>query len=186
MRFFRRGMDGRSGRFRPCPLAGAFPRPRKKYPQVFVRSEKNGAIKKLPRSRTRESSWCPELDSNQHTLRHMYLKHACLPIPPSRLAGANIRVFPDKTSFFLLRTKKTSFFVSSSGGRSFLNGSKGAEPLFWGLHTMAKSRLKVGYLLYTSASMHGAANKIRRLIHDNVRKRLGCVMGDIRQKLLTL
>ena len=46
--------------------------------------------------------------------------------------------------------------------------------------------LEVGYLLYTNASMHGATNKIPRLIHDNVWKKLGSVMGDIRQKLLTL
>ena len=29
--------------------------------------------------------WCAEGDSNPHARRHMHLKHACLPIPPSAL-----------------------------------------------------------------------------------------------------
>jgi hypothetical protein len=32
--------------------------------------------------RSTSSSWCPRRDSNPHTLRHMDLNHARLPIPP--------------------------------------------------------------------------------------------------------
>ena len=35
-------------------------------------------------------SWCPRRDSNPHTLRHMDLNHARLPIPPRGLKEGEI------------------------------------------------------------------------------------------------
>jgi uncharacterized paraquat-inducible protein A len=47
--------------------------------------------KKSPLSRTLFShSWCPRRDSNPHTLRHMDLNHARLPIPPRGLKEGEI------------------------------------------------------------------------------------------------
>ena len=47
--------------------------------------------KKSPLKRTLFSNrWCPRRDSNPHTLRHMDLNHARLPIPPRGLKEGEI------------------------------------------------------------------------------------------------
>ena len=57
-----------------------------------------------------ESFQCPEPDSNQHTLRHMHLKHACLPFHHRGRQVQMYAFFEKKQSlgrtFFIVSPKK--------------------------------------------------------------------------------
>ena len=60
-------------------------RPSRKARRRFTRGRK-----KSPLARTFLLAWCPRRDSNPHTLRHMDLNHARLPIPPRGLKEGEI------------------------------------------------------------------------------------------------
>jgi hypothetical protein len=64
----------------PAALASAaFRVPRAKHAGALLMGEKKkGSLL----AQTPFCSWCPRRDSNPHTLRHMDLNHARLPIPP--------------------------------------------------------------------------------------------------------
>src|SRR6478735_4868562 len=63
---------GRGFRVPPAKRAGAL--------LVGAKTKKAGCLRNLP-----FMFWCPRRDSNPHTLRHMDLNHARLPIPPRGL-----------------------------------------------------------------------------------------------------
>ena|GEM_PF-5640294 len=45
-------------------------------PLYFVIPQKNDS------NEPSNSPWCPRLDLNQHAVRHMLLRHTCIPISP--------------------------------------------------------------------------------------------------------
>lgn len=53
-----------------------------------------------------EGFLCPEPDSNQHTLRHMYLKHACLPFHHRGLRVQIYAFFFSSNKFFCVADQK--------------------------------------------------------------------------------
>ena len=149
MRFLRRGMDGRPGRFRPCLLARDVSASPEKIPAGFCAQRKKRGDKKTPAFLNAGVVVVPRTGLEPaHLAAHV--PETCVSTNSTiEACGCKYTRFSGQNKFFLLRTKKTSFFVSSSGGRSFLNGSKGAESLFLGViykdEVSFKSRISALY-----------------------------------------
>lgn len=62
-----------------------------------------------------EGFLCPEPDSNQHTLRHMYLKHACLPFHHRGLRVQIYAFFFSSNKFFCVADQKKYLQILRGG-----------------------------------------------------------------------
>jgi hypothetical protein len=71
-----------------------------------LRSRRNGdanfCYSRETHEQLRPVEWCPRRDSNPHTLRHMDLNHARLPIPPRGHCYCNYKPASPPTSAIIL------------------------------------------------------------------------------------